>query len=185
MPDLDDDDGWVPGPALDDDDLDSDDDQAQAGKRPLYATLDAWVGEHLSPLIRRRFGGSLTWCAQWWRHAEAVSRLTALWHEWERARAQGGLSDWWLHHADPHLRVLMSRDDGPFMACKPPEGDQPGEHRPLPPLPVAPSDPALWLGSAFSDPSADRGGAASQVAAAGSGSPAPAQRPPGAQMAPP
>jgi hypothetical protein len=150
------DDGWVPGKPL------ASDPSALPGAgragsgdepaAPLYGSLGEWVEEHLAPLIRRRFGGALTWCPFWFRHAEAVSRLNALWQEWEHARVEHTLSMWWITHADPHLRVLMSKDDGPFMACKPAEGSQQARHVELEPLPVSTSEPALWLSSAFSDP---------------------------------
>jgi hypothetical protein len=118
----------------------------EAELETAYPDLDRWVTEFLSPLIRRRLGGSLTWCAEWVRHAEAISRLNALWQEWEAAAADGTMSNWWLYHCDPHLNALMSKDAGPFMACKP------GDHRGLDPLPVTPSDRRLWRGSAFSNP---------------------------------
>ena len=139
--------GWVPGPALDEPGEATD----PAPARELaYPNLDAWVRGHLALLSRRRLGGGLTWCAQWWRHAEAVSRLNALWQEWEKARIEGAMSTWWTSHHDPHMAVLMSKDAGPFMACKP------NEHRELEALPVAPSDPSLWLGGAFSEPARPR-----------------------------
>ncbi|MEU1627744.1 DUF4913 domain-containing protein [Streptomyces sp. NPDC020096] len=115
----------------------------------VYPDLATWVEEHLSKLIQRRLGGSLTWCTEWYRHAEAVSRLNAMWQEWEAAVAEATMSNWWLYHCDPHLSVLMSKDAGPFMACKP------GDHRKLEPLPIADSDARLWLGSAFSNPTGD------------------------------
>ncbi len=76
-------------------------------------------------------GGHLTWCQEWYRHTEAVMRLTAMWREWERAVEEDAMSNWWLDHCDPHMAVLMSRDNGPFMACTE------REHRPLGPLPLA------------------------------------------------
>ncbi|MEV4440929.1 DUF4913 domain-containing protein [Streptomyces sp. NPDC049577] len=149
-----DDDDWEPGPALDEDESGSASGPAvanpaggeQEAPKPVYADLETWLRKHLAQVIRRRFGGSLTWCSQWYRHAEAVSRLNAMWQEWEKAVAESTMSNWWLYHCDPQLAVLMSKDSGPFMACKP------GEHRALEPLPLADSDPDLWLGSAFSDP---------------------------------
>jgi Domain of unknown function (DUF4913) len=97
-------------------------------------------------LIVRRTGGSLNWCPKWYLHAEAISRLTVLWDEFERARNNQSMSDWWLHHLDPHLAVLMSKDNGPFMACKP------NEHRDVEALPIGGPDPRLFRGSAFTDP---------------------------------
>jgi hypothetical protein len=99
---------------------------------PVHADLESWVHQVLAQVVRRRLGGHLTWCPEWYRHAEAIMRLTAMWEEWTRARQEGTLSNWWLDHCDPHMAVLMSRDNGPFMACTE------KEHRPLGPLPVAP-----------------------------------------------
>jgi hypothetical protein len=165
----DEDDGWEPGPALDEDE--SNDSPAPApgggaGKakkeapKPVYADLETWLRKHLAQIIRRRFGGSLTWCSQWYRHGEAVSRLNAMWQEWEKAVVEGTMSNWWLYHCDPHLNVLMSKDNGPFMACKP------DEHRALEPLSLADSDPSLWIGSAFSDPRGPAADHANDAAAA-------------------
>lgn len=117
---------------------------------PKYKTLPEWVEGHLAPLIRRRLGGQLTWCEKWWAHPEAVSRLNALWDEWEKARVEGTMSSWWIYHCDPHLAVLTSRDNGPFMSCR--ADEQVTRHTRLDPLPCAPSDPDLWRGAAFSDP---------------------------------
>lgn len=119
-------------------------------EEPVFPDLDAFVSEHLSQLIRRRVNGtSLTWCPGWWKHPEAISRLDALWRAWEHLRLDPalGMSQWWLYHADPHLAALMDPDTGPFAACSPTEGHT---GYPLGPLPVDPSDPAMWLGTAFS-----------------------------------
>jgi hypothetical protein len=62
-----------------------------------------------------------------------------IWSAWEYYRYEGatGLSDWLLHDADPHLAVLMSEHNGPFMTCKP------DRHSELPPLPCDPPPPGL------------------------------------------
>lgn len=138
-------DGWVPEPTGND----------QRGERPpLFANPEEFVINFLSPLICRRFGGSYTWCAQWWQHAEGLLRITAMWETWEHFRHEGalGMSTWLLHHADPHLAVLLNKDNGPFSACKP------DRHVPLPPLPHEPAPPGLWAASAFSDPAAGQQG---------------------------
>jgi hypothetical protein len=70
-------------------------------------------------------------------------RLMALWQEWEIAAAERTMSNWWLSHCDPHLASLMSRDNGPFMACTE------KEHRPLNALPLAPKNPRMWQGTVF------------------------------------
>jgi len=46
----------------------------------FYATLEDFVGEQLAPMYRRALDApTRTWCPQWWKHAEAISRLEALW----------------------------------------------------------------------------------------------------------
>jgi hypothetical protein len=111
----------------------------------VYSDLESWVHEILAQVVRRRLGGHLTWCPEWYRHAEAIMRLMAMWEEWERAVDEGTMSNWWLDHCDPHMAVLMSRDNGPFMACTE------KEHRPLSPLPLAPRNPQLWRDTVFTD----------------------------------
>jgi hypothetical protein len=78
-------------------------------------------------------GGAARWCATWWRHAEAISRLDALHLAWNALAPQGGiaLSVWWREHVDYHLTVLLS-PDGPFASCSP------SKHTPSPLLLVAP-----------------------------------------------
>ncbi|NKS04686.1 DUF4913 domain-containing protein, partial [Rhodococcus hoagii] len=56
-------------------------------------------------------GTSRNWCPQWWRHAEAISRLEALVAS-VGAPASGsrhGMSVWWRDHADHHMAVLSTR----------------------------------------------------------------------------
>ena len=90
-----------------------------AAPEPAYADLLTWFSECLSPLIRRRMGGGRGWCEEWWRHPEAVVRLTATWRCWEEARQEGGsaISRWFLHVLDPHMAVLMDVERGPFQSC--------------------------------------------------------------------
>jgi hypothetical protein len=128
--------------------VDGTDPAEQGDDRParIYPDLESWVHEHLAQVVRRRLGGQLTWCPEWYRHAEAILRLMAMWQEWEIAVGEGRMSDWWLNHCDPHLAVLMSRDNGPFMACTE------KEHRPLSPLPLPPRNPRLWQCTTFPDP---------------------------------
>ncbi|MET8042561.1 DUF4913 domain-containing protein [Micromonospora sp. NPDC005215] len=87
---------------------------------PLYSTVEQWVTNYLLPTFPRPVGEvGMTrwhWCEQWWRHDEAVTRLTALWYGWEQARLQmtGMLS--WLRELDHQLPILYG-DDGPFRDC--------------------------------------------------------------------
>lgn len=114
-----------------------------------YRTVEEFVTNYLAKTIRRNVNGSqLTWCPEWWRHPEALSRLTAVWRAWENLRLDPalGISTWWLSHCDPHLRALMDPETGPLSACKPTEHGQYGYE----PLQVTAADPALWLSPAFS-----------------------------------
>ncbi len=86
--------------------------------QPVYASLDDWVSQHFLPIYRRPLGGEYRWCAAWWQHAEAITRLTALWHAWEALRLQPatGIATWLRDHLDHQLPVLLGRA-GPFAQC--------------------------------------------------------------------
>jgi hypothetical protein len=86
--------------------------------QPVYHSVEEWVTSHFLPMFRRPLGGEYRWCAQWWRHAEAITRLTALWHTWEALRLQPGtgMATWLRDHLDHHLPVLLGRT-GPFSMC--------------------------------------------------------------------
>ena len=62
-------------------------------------------------MYRRPLGGEFRWCPQWWRHAEAITRLTALWQSWEAMRLQPGTgtANWLRDHLDHQLPVLLGR----------------------------------------------------------------------------
>ncbi|SEF78332.1 protein of unknown function [Thermomonospora echinospora] len=85
---------------------------------PFFPDVITWVTHHFVPVYRRTLGGEFRWCAQWWRHAEAISRLTALWHSWETMRLQPGIgiSLWYRDHLDHQLPVLLG-PRGPFYQC--------------------------------------------------------------------
>jgi hypothetical protein len=86
----------------------------------LYADAEEWVKDWLLVNVERPFGRSNSgwyWCAQWWRHNEAVLRLTALWFAWESARIEQGMEGW-LRLLDQHLPVLCGHV-GPFRSCSP------------------------------------------------------------------
>ncbi|MCU1517643.1 MAG: hypothetical protein JWQ75_2364 [Pseudarthrobacter sp.] len=90
----------------------------------FYPDLVSFVHNKLAPTYRRNMGGSdTTWCPSWWKHAEAISRLEALWRAWEFLRLDPatGMSVWWRDHADHHMGVLLS-SDGPFKGCSPKDG---------------------------------------------------------------
>ena len=106
-----------------------------ADAKPQYPTLEAWMDGWFVRTVRRRTGrAGVVWCAQWWEHAEARSRLSALWGAWEQAQIDLGSapSGWWIWHFDAHWGQLTS-PAGPFTACG---ADR---HEPDPdPLPSAP-----------------------------------------------
>lgn len=85
---------------------------------PEFGRLEDWLGEYFLPMFRRTLGGQYRWCRQWWRHGEAISRLTALWHAWEVLRTQPGtgIGIWYREHLDHQLPVLMGAR-GPFYQC--------------------------------------------------------------------
>ena len=102
---------------------------------PIYLVLEDWVLDYFLPMFRRTLGGESRWCAQWWAHAEAVSRLTALWRAWEAMRLEPatGISDWYSAHLDYHLPILLG-PDGPFCQC-----DR-SDHQELDPFRAVPVD---------------------------------------------
>jgi len=81
------------------------------------------------------------WAAEWWRYAEAVSRLDSLWRAWEHLRldASTGMSVWWRDHADHHMPILLD-PDGPFAGA---EGELNSSKRGEP-LPYAPPPEGLF-----------------------------------------
>ena len=89
-----------------------------------YPNVEVFVREQLAPTYRREFGAPhRTWCPEWWRHAEAIARLEALWRAWEHLRLDPatGISVWFRDHADHHMSVLLDAD-GPFKGCSPDRG---------------------------------------------------------------
>jgi hypothetical protein len=86
--------------------------------QPVYQAVEDWVTGHFLAMFRRPLGGEYRWCAQWWQHAEAITRLTALWHSWEVLRLQPGtgMAIWLRDHLDHQLPILLGRG-GPFAAC--------------------------------------------------------------------
>ena len=111
----------------------------------FYPNVAQFVAEQLAPVYRRDIdlagrSTTFTWCAQWWRHEEAVSRLTGLWRAWENLRLDPttGLAVWWRDYADPTMRVLFD-EKGPFHGCTP------RAHAPKGiPLPLAPPPAGLF-----------------------------------------
>lgn len=85
----------------------------------VFGSVDEFVRVKLLPGYTRPVGPSnrqqRRWSAEWWKNAEAVSRLEALWRSWEHLRLDGatGSSSWWREHLDYHMAILMAAD-GPF-----------------------------------------------------------------------
>ena len=104
--------------------------------QPVYDSVEDWVTSHFLPMFRRPLGGEFRWCAQWWRHAEAITRLTALWHSWEAMRLQPGtgIATWLRDHLDHQLPVLLGRA-GPFSQCSEDEHIEPRQAAAQPPPP--------------------------------------------------
>jgi hypothetical protein len=91
---------------------------AQDTPEPVYLAVEDWVADYFVPMFRRTLGGEFRWCAQWWQHGEAISRLSALWHAWETLRLQPGtgIATWYRDHLDHQLPILMGAR-GPFYQC--------------------------------------------------------------------
>ncbi|MVU77822.1 DUF4913 domain-containing protein [Nocardia sp. ET3-3] len=86
----------------------------------VYGSVVEFVENYLSLVYRRQVTdiSDTVWCPEWWKHAEAVARLDAMWRAWEHYRHDGktGLSIWFLDHADPHMAKLFD-PKGPFKYC--------------------------------------------------------------------
>ena len=115
-------------------------DQPAAQVEPKYATVVEWVEQFFVQVIRRRIipaaGEGLSWDGRWWLYPEVVARLTALHYAWEEARASdkpSAMSAWWIHHLEPHVRVIFDSESGPMSNAT---GD--GSFSGWPALPAAP-----------------------------------------------
>lgn len=120
----------------------------------FFTDVISFYTDHLAPMIRRRDGGGRSWCPQWWRHPEAVARLTALHHAWEALRLEPGtgMSTWWTYHFEPCYAVLSDAERGPFQACgRKTHSDRLG---PLPHDPLPPEWISAWAGSPERSPHA-------------------------------
>ncbi|WP_433597853.1 DUF4913 domain-containing protein [Nocardia sp. CA-135953] len=86
----------------------------------IYSNVVDFVENYLGLVYRRQVTdiSETVWCPEWWKHAEAVARLDALWRAWEHYRLEPstGLSIWFLDHADPHMIKLFD-PRGPFKYC--------------------------------------------------------------------
>ena len=113
---------------------------AAAEEHPmLYSNSADWLAGYLLPMWRR--GPEAKWCRTWWLHAEAYTRIEALWRSWEALRYEGplGITTWLLHHADPMMRELTN-PTGPFRHCHP----KTGEHNEQPAWTADPPPPGIF-----------------------------------------
>ncbi len=106
---------------------------------PMYPSLEQWVVDHFAPMYARPINPTTRWCAEWWDHAEAISRLEALRRSWEVARLDElrGMAEWYRDFLDSQLAVLLS-PSGPFASCTP------DRHSPTKPLPTNPAPEGYW-----------------------------------------
>ena len=106
---------------------------------PHYPSLQAWVAAYFVVMFARPLSPAVRWCASWWAHAEALSRLEALWRSWEAARLDPvrGMALWYRDVLDPQLAVLLATG-GPFAQCTP------DRHSPVRALPTEPAPPGYW-----------------------------------------
>lgn len=132
-------------------DIRQDEESAARPAQLYYANVVEFVTEQLAPTVARPTPDSgRVWCPRWFAHAEAIARLEALWRAWEYSRydAALGISNWFTHHLDPHLRALLDPVTGPFARCV--DGHQRHE-----PLPLEPAPEGMFEKYPWSPPSND------------------------------
>lgn len=118
-------------------DIRHDEEEANRPAELFYPSVDEFVTDRFIHLVGRPAPDSgRVWCEEWYRHAQALSRLDSIWRAWEVLRYDGGLgiSTWWVQHVDPNLAALMDPVDGPFARCN--EGHHPDSVEPLPHVPA-------------------------------------------------
>jgi hypothetical protein len=115
--------------------------QRRQGEGLYYSSAEAWVTEYFAPMFARSLGGEHRWCPRWWDHAEAISRLEALWRSWETLRLDPaiGMAVWFRDHLDHQLPILLG-SRGPFAKCTAQRHDPPR------PLPVETAPAGYWSG---------------------------------------
>lgn len=83
-----------------------------------FYDLEEFVVEYLLPNWEHKIDRRTHWCARWWAHPAAVTRLGHVWEAFEAARREPApaMSSWWRDHVDHHMGWLTSQD-GPFELC--------------------------------------------------------------------
>jgi hypothetical protein len=116
------------------------DDTVETLPEPWFGNCDEFVREFLLPCWRHPTAGS-KWCAYWWEHAEAVSRLDALWRSFEALRVGDptGMAVWWRDYAGP-IMAAPTDPTGTFAGCN----ANRGEHLQIDPWPVRPAPERLF-----------------------------------------
>ncbi len=106
---------------------------------PVYGGVEEWVVDYFAPMFTRPTTPAIRWCARWWDHAEAISRLEALWRSWEAHRLDPlrGMAIWYRDFLDHQLAVLTAAA-GPFAQCTP------DRHAPTTPLPTTLAPDGYW-----------------------------------------
>jgi len=112
-------------------------DEGEEKEPPRFATVELFVEQFVLPNWTHMYvDDRVRWCRKWWAHAEALSRLEALWEAFEVMRLQPApsFSTWLRDHFDAHMRVLTD-PEGVFWDCDA-DRDEHTAH------PQWPSDPA-------------------------------------------
>jgi hypothetical protein len=100
-----------------------------------FRSLVAWVRANVLSEVDRAMprGKAPHWCQEWWRHPEALSRLSAVHSSWREASQEpvGNTRVVYWEHLDHQLGMLMS-EHGPFRGCTREEHDPVADGRKLP-----------------------------------------------------
>ncbi len=115
---------------------------------PCFGSLEEWVADVFAATYARRSTPTFRWCAQWWRHPEAIARLEALWRSWEALRTDPllGIASWHASHLDQQLPILSDPTrhfdpEQPYLPVQPaPAGWWPPTPTPAPAPAPAPDD---------------------------------------------
>lgn len=100
----------------------------------VFSSLEQFVSDYVSQIFRIDPTREVhAWCREWWRHPEAVVRLSAMMESFH-ARRDLDLSVW-LAEADAHLAQLRHPEWGTFARCSPVTGHVAA----VAPLPVLPA----------------------------------------------
>lgn len=95
--------------------------QAQQQPEMLFASPDEFLRGFLIPVYHRQVAdkGEHRWAAEWWRSAEAIARIEAMWRAFEFLRVHDpalGISVWFKDHADHHMSILLA-NTGTFITA--------------------------------------------------------------------